>query len=77
MKDNQISKFKTGDMVVSKTSGKSLTVSRRNYEYDHHYGITLQGKAAASNKMVNCSWEENGMIKEGVFPEDDLELVKK
>ncbi|HRI59871.1 MAG TPA: hypothetical protein PK228_09110, partial [Saprospiraceae bacterium] len=23
-----------------------LSVKRRNYEYDHHYGITLQGKAA-------------------------------
>jgi hypothetical protein len=22
-----------------------LTVARRNYEYDHHYGLTLQGKA--------------------------------
>jgi len=77
MKDNQIRKFKAGDTVVSKTSGKSLTVSRRNYEYDHHYGLTLQGKQAADKKMVNCSWEENGMIKEDVFPEDDLDLVKK
>lgn len=77
MKDNQTTKFKGGDIVVSKTSGKRLTISRRSYEYDHHYGLKLQGTAAAGKRMVNCSWEENGVMKEDVFPEDDLELVKK
>ena len=77
MKDNQASKFQTGDTVILKTNGKRLTVRRRSYEYNHEYGIKLQGKSAAGKKMVGCSWEENGVMKEDFFPEEDLELFKK
>jgi hypothetical protein len=30
-----------------------LTVRRRAYEYDHHYGITLQGKAVSNMRTVD------------------------
>lgn len=30
-----------------------LTVNRRNYEYDHHYGIRLQGRAIRTMRMAD------------------------
>ncbi len=30
-----------------------LTVRRRAYEYDHHYGITLQGKAVSNMRTAD------------------------
>ena len=30
-----------------------LTITRRCYEYDHHYGLTLQGKAVPSIQPVD------------------------
>ena len=31
--------------AISRTSSTRLTLLRRAYEYDHHYGLTLLGKA--------------------------------
>jgi uncharacterized protein YodC (DUF2158 family) len=75
MEENRQPKFQNGDTVILKTDGKRLVVTHRAYEYDHHYGICLS-KRYAGQKMVGCSRQENGIIKEEVFSEDDLELAR-
>jgi uncharacterized protein YodC (DUF2158 family) len=74
MGENRQPKFENGDTVILKSNGKRLTVTHRSYEYDHHYGICLS-KRYAGQQPVGCSRQEDGIIKEEVFSEDDLELV--
>jgi uncharacterized protein YodC (DUF2158 family) len=74
MEENRQPKFQNGDIVMLKANGKRLTVTHRTYQYDHHYGVCLS-KHYAGQQVVGCSRQENGIIKEEVFAEDDLELA--
>lgn len=76
MKESKTPKFKPGDNVIEKVSGRRLTISRRQHEYDHQYGITLTGTAKGKN-MIACTLEENGVVKEIILSVDELELEKK
>lgn len=68
--------FTTGDIVKLKSNGQimKVTVKRRAFEYDHHYGLTLTGKAVKAQK-VYCAWEEKGVVKEASFDDSLLERV--